>query len=113
MYRAASRKAELLLPVVRGRVRLVFLVAARPEHTKTPLHTKVTAENESGFCFALSVNPWTTRWGELDLESERITVTTENPWSPDRVYDNGDLRALGILLSAIRIIQLEKKSNFG
>ena len=32
-----------------------------------------------------------------------IHIEVENPWSPDALYQNGDVRSLGILLSAIRL----------
>gem|GEM_PF-6759960 len=106
LYRAATRKATIHSPLS-GQVNMILLLSARPEHSGAPLRVTVSAGNTSRFSFELTTNHWTTRGGEFFLDENcPITIETHNPWSPDSLYGNADLRALGILLSAARITNL-------
>lgn len=103
LYRASAPLAEIRVPA-RGQIKLGLLLSARPEHAGEPLRGLVRGENESGFDFTLFSNYWTFRNGFVVPDSKRtIRIAVQNPWSPDSLYNNGDARALGILLSAIRI----------
>ncbi len=103
LYRAASRIAKIDTPLS-GLSTLVFLLSARPEHVGEPLKVTVSSGSESTSGFELHTNHWTTRSVDLTLEEgQPITIEAHNYWSPDKVYGNADLRALGILLSAVRI----------
>ncbi len=104
LYRATSRNAEIKTRLPHGPVQCTLFVSARPEHTGENLIVTVSSDDKKRFQFNLHTNQWTTRTGKLILdESRTITIETDNPWSPDRIYNNGDARALGIMLNAIRL----------
>ncbi len=107
LFRASSADARLKIPDVQGRCKMCLLFSARPEHTGEPLRIIVKGANGSSFDFTVSTNHWSLREGTIQLdESGIIQFHIENPWSPDTLYHNGDVRSLGIMLSAIRISQL-------
>lgn len=107
LFRSSAAKARLKLLDIGGPVRLILLLSARPEHTRKPLKGRVTSGTHSSFPFELTTNQWTTREGVLEVgEDSIVTIEVDNPWSPDRLYKNGDARSLGIMLSAIRISPL-------
>lgn len=104
LYRASSRKAIIKTKLPTGPIRCTLYLTARPEHTGEELFVTVSSGEDSRFQFSLNTNQWTARSGQLILDASRIiTIETDNPWSPDRIYNNGDARALGIMLNTIRI----------
>lgn len=103
LYRASAPFAEIQV-VTRKTVELSLFLSARPDHVGEPLHGSVQGEAGSEFDFTLFHNGWALRKGIVVPDAERtIRIVAQNPWSPDRLYDNGDSRALGFLVSAIRI----------
>ncbi len=108
MYRASSKTAQIECSLS-GSAKVVFHLSARPEHVGESLRVAVSTGEQDGFTFELVSNQWTTRTGELVLEKNvPITLHVENPWSPGALYENADLRSLGILLTAMRMSLLEK-----
>lgn len=104
LYRASSPKSTFIIPVLNPSILLTFLLAGRPEHTGEPLSFTITSNDSTLADFQLNTNHWTTRQVNVSLKNEqRIHLKVKNPWSPDNIYKNGDVRSLGILLSAIRI----------
>ncbi|MEW6238123.1 MAG: hypothetical protein AB1656_22265 [Candidatus Omnitrophota bacterium] len=104
LYRASSVRAEWKIAGFGGRIRLTLLLAARPEHVGKPLQATVSTETGTKFEFQLGTNQWTTRNGELILPADgKIALEVYTPWSPHQLYQNGDARSLGILLSALHI----------
>ncbi|MDX9753307.1 MAG: hypothetical protein RBU29_05060 [bacterium] len=111
-YRASAPKAEIHLPTPFETVTLSLLVTARPSHTGQPLEVEITSGESGRFAFTLESNLWTIRKGVLDGNGgTTLQIRVKNPWSPDRLYQNGDARSLGILLSAIRIESLTRDST--
>jgi hypothetical protein len=103
LYRASAPLAEIYVATRRA-VELSLLLSARPAHVGEPLRVSVQGEAGSRFDCTLDYNGWTLRKGWVVPDSEgMVRFLAQNPWSPDRLYDNGDARALGILVSAIRI----------
>lgn len=106
LYRAAKPQAHLSIPV-EGKIELTLYISARPEHTKIPFLCDILVDQQKQAEFTLSSNNWVTRVIELSLiKDSTIEFQTTTPWSPDKLYQNGDIRALGMLMSSIRI---EKK----
>lgn len=101
LYRASSAQATCKFSTS-GKIRLTFLLSARPEHTGAPLAVHLKIGDQFIDSFELQVNPWTIRQSEFHLPDDTIlTIVAQNPWSPDKIYRNGDARSLGILLSAL------------
>ncbi len=108
-FRASAPLAELTLPIEGIRVDLSLYLAARPEHAGEPLEASVfNSTADSGFTFILETNGWSIRSGSVIInQDKKIQIIIKNPWSPDRLYNNGDSRSLGVLLSAVRINTLD------
>jgi len=104
LYRASSPRAEWKIAGFSGRIQLTLLLAARPEHAGKPLQATISTETGSKFELRLGTNQWTTRNGELNLPADgKMALEIHTPWSPHQLYQNGDARSLGILLSALHI----------
>ncbi len=103
IFRASGPRANVYHGCEKGRYSLHLLLTARPEHSGEPLRGKISCGNSS-LAFSLKHNLWSVRSGNLELEEEELTIEVKNPWSPDRLYKNGDVRSLGILLSAIHLM---------
>lgn len=107
LYRAAKPKAFLTLPV-EGKTELTLYCSARPEHTNTPFECFFLVDGDKRAEIALNSNNWVTRMVELTLTKDStIEIHTKTPWSPDTLYQNGDIRALGMLVSSIRVNDIE------
>lgn len=104
LFRSTSAHARLKITGFSGLASVSLLISARPEHTGFPIQGVVTCGEDSSFAFQLTTNHWTLREGNLTLQPNSIIdlhITT--PWSPDKIYHNGDARQLGIMVSAVRI----------
>lgn len=100
LYRAARENAWLQLPPASGG-EIKLLLSARPEHAKAPLRWSVRCGGHRHEGKALAWNGWVIRCLALGPVQEGIWLETHNPWSPDQLYQNGDARQLGLLVSAI------------
>ncbi len=104
LYRASLPNSTIMIPIKNSSMLLTFLLAGRPEHTGEPLSFTIMSNDSTIADFQLTTNHWTTRQVDVSLNNEQlIHLKVKNPWSPDNIYKNGDVRSLGILLSAIRI----------
>lgn len=113
LFRSSFPQATMQLPWPRQNIVLSLFVSARPEHAGKPLQVKIeTFDKSSHFLFSLYTNGWTIRSGALRLdETGRICINCENPWSPNQLYHNGDVRLLGIMLSGIRLHEASKENE--
>ncbi|MGI6455252.1 MAG: hypothetical protein ACOX5R_06460 [bacterium] len=103
-FRASSAHAEIPCTGLKGKLNLTLFLSCRAEHTRQPLQVNIFTTKEDSVRWNLNTNHWTTRTGTLErVENGIIHIEVENPWSPDALYQNGDVRSLGILLSAIRL----------
>ncbi len=109
LYRASTPYAELQVSDV-GKLDIGMMITARPEHCGEPLRVTLQSGKLSDSAslsemhIVLETNGWVIREGTLLVGDDRIIrILTQNPWSPDRLYRNGDVRSLGILISSIRI----------
>jgi hypothetical protein len=106
LFRASSSQATLKFEGMEGRCKIILLFSARPEHTGEPLCGSVYGNCDEGstFEFSIDTNRWCVREGMVDLDPNGlIHIQIKNPWSPDALYQNGDARSLGLMLSAVRI----------
>lgn len=103
IYYRASKPRALFVPCREGVTHVTLLLSARPEHTGMPLEVSLHSGESGRGSFTLCCNGWTTRTAEIFIQPNvPVVIEIKNPWSPDSLYHNGDIRALGILLSAIR-----------
>ncbi|MGC9328992.1 MAG: hypothetical protein ACP5I1_15255 [Candidatus Hinthialibacter sp.] len=104
LYRSSGPSAEFFT-LISAPVSLSLIASARPEHAGESLKGAIKGQENSGFEFILETNGWTVIHGSvIPGESRALRLSVENPWSPDRLYHNGDARALGILVSAVRMV---------
>ena len=113
-YRACGPLATIHLPGMKQRIRLSLILSARPEHAGEPLRVEVCSSSEEVWHLTVETNQWAVRTGELMLDSRaNVEFRCLNPWSPDQIYKNGDVRSLGFLLNAMRIEETSKGSRPG
>ncbi|MDP8243645.1 MAG: hypothetical protein P9L94_06160 [Candidatus Hinthialibacter antarcticus] len=104
LFRAAGKQAIFRLPLTADRVELAFLAAARPLHAGEPLQFGINRDGERLITWTLHTNGWTVRCGVIERYSgEDLMLEADNPWSPDKLYQNGDSRLLSVLVSSIRV----------
>lgn len=103
LCRAAGKQAIFRLPLHAEKVELAFLATARPLHAGKPLQFGVNRDGERILTWLLHTNGWTVRSGVIcDYAGEDLMLEADNPWSPDKLYKNGDSRLLSVLVSSIR-----------
>ncbi|MBN2326792.1 MAG: hypothetical protein JXR73_06535 [Candidatus Omnitrophica bacterium] len=103
LYRSSAPAAEFFTPNPE-QVSISLIASARPEHAGEALKGSIKGQDNSGFEFILETNGWTVIKGSaIPGKARTLRLNVENPWSPDRLYHNGDARALGLLVSAIRM----------
>lgn len=106
LYRAAKPHAYLSLPVTE-KIELTLYISARPEHTHIPFKANILVDGNQQAEISLTSNNWTTRVIQLThAKKSQIELQTLTPWSPDTLYHNGDIRALGMMVCSIRVDEI-------
>lgn len=103
LFRATGPVAGIRLVGNFDRAEISIFAAARPEHAGEDLVVELRQKQSVLARMEWSLNQWLIRRAGIEFDpGDELTIYIVNPWSPDALYENGDARQLGLMVSAIR-----------
>lgn len=105
LFRATAAAARIFLGE-RSVDEVVLICSARPTLTGEPLRAAVVDRWERTTPVVISTDAWHIRRYVPPHPGEvvgHLDIVVENPWSPSRILGSRDRRALGLLVSAVKL----------